>query len=67
MIAFKGSNIASRTSWLVMVIVFGSPATMSRPFTSIVVSFPRGKADPIRNLISSAVRSPIMRLYARFM
>ena len=43
-------------------MVFGSPVTRLRPRTSTCSSSGRGKADPIRIFISSAVLSPIRRL-----
>ena len=57
-----GSSKASRISWEVIVSVFGRPATRSRPFTSMVASRSKGYAEPILILMSSAVRSPIIRL-----
>jgi len=41
-IALKVSSRASRISWEVIVIVFGRPATASRPRTSMVSSVSRG-------------------------
>ncbi len=46
--------------------VRGTPATRSRPLISIVITSSVGYAVPIPILISSAVRSPISRLYLRF-
>src|SRR5581483_1923265 len=62
-----GSSRASRTSCEVIISVLGKPATRSRPLTSTLVSFSLGYAEPILIFISSAVRSPTIRLYARFM
>ena len=63
----RGSAMASRISSDEIFMVLGSPATRSRPLTSMVSSLGSSMAEPRRILISSAVRSPIMRLYARFM
>src|ERR1019366_4095832 len=58
-----GSISASRISSSVISIVFGTPATRSRPLISMVwISLP-GYADPIVILISSAVRSVVEGLY----
>gem|GEM_PF-4807516 len=46
----------------VTVRVLGRPLTRSRPLTSMVVSSSRGNAEPMEILISSAVRSPTIRL-----
>jgi len=54
------------TSVLVTMTVFGRPEIWSRPRTSIASSFCSGTALPIVILISSAVRSPIVRLWRRF-
>ena len=62
-ICWSGSSIASITSELVIGIVRGSPAIRSRPRTSIWSSRSSGRAVPIAILTSSAVRSPIIRLY----
>jgi Na+/H+ antiporter NhaA len=67
MIASSGSVIASVTSLAWIWIVRGSPATSSRPRTSIRMSSSSGIALPIAILTSSAVRSPIRRLYLRLM
>ncbi len=63
----SGSAMASRISSDEIFIVLGRPATRSLPLTSMVSSLGSSMADPRRILISSAVLSPIMRLYARFM
>ena len=55
--------MASMTSDEVIGIVRGRPAIRSRPRTSIWSSRSSGSAVPIWILTSSAVRSPIMRLY----
>ena len=60
--ALIGSWSASSTSSDLISRVFGTPATRSRPFTSITCSSGVAKAVPIDTLISSAVRSPINRL-----
>ena len=44
----------------------GRPVMLSRPRTSIVVSFSIGDADPTSILIRSAVCSPIVKLYGFF-
>ena len=67
MIACSGCSIASVTSVEVMGMVRGRPAIMSRPLTSIVIGSSIGSAEPMAILISSAVRSPIIRLYLRRM
>ena len=51
------------TSALVSGMVRGRPAIRSRPRTSMCSSRSSGRAAPIWILTSSAVRSPIMRLY----
>ncbi len=61
------SASASRISSELTSIVLGTPASKSRPLTSIVVSRPEGYALPIVLLMTSAVRSPIARLYLRRM
>ena len=58
-----GSCSASRISASVTVSVLGMPSIRSRPLISIVIGSSSGKALPISNLICSAVRSPISRLY----
>jgi hypothetical protein len=63
MIVATGSARDSRISSSEIVIVFGTPSTRSRPLISIVSSSSSGNAEPILILISSAVRSPISRLY----
>jgi hypothetical protein len=60
-----GSLRASRISSESTTIVFGMPATRSRPLTSIVMIVRIGAAVPIWILMRSAVRSPIRRLYLR--
>ena len=63
MICWSGGSMASMTSELVIGMVRGRPAIRSRPRTSIVSSRSSGRAVPMAILTSSAVRSPIMRLY----
>ena len=63
----SGFSMASMTSELVSGMVRGRPATRSRPRTSSVSSRSSGRAVPMAILTSSAVRSPIMRLYLRRM
>ena len=58
----SGSCNASRISSERMVNVLGRPELKSRPFTSMVNSCSSGNAEPMRILISSAVRSPIIKL-----
>ena len=60
---WRGASIASITSELVIGIVRGRPAMRSRPRTSICSSRSSGSAVPIWIFTSSAVRSPIIRLY----
>ena len=60
---WSGSSIASMTSDEVIGIVRGRPAIRSRPRTSIDSSRSSGSAVPIVIFTSSAVRSPIIRLY----
>ena len=48
-------------------IVFGTPSTRSRPLISSVSSSSSGNAEPSFILTSSAVRSPMRRLYLRLM
>ena len=55
--------MASMTSDEVIGMVRGRPAMRSRPRTSIDSSRSSGSAVPIVILTSSAVRSPIIRLY----
>jgi hypothetical protein len=43
-----------------MVNVLGRPELKSRPLTSMVISSSNGNAEPMRILISSAVRSSIV-------
>ena len=57
--SFKASRVSSE----VTRIVFGSPVTRSRPFTSIAFGSGFSNAVPIVILISSAVCSPIIRPY----
>ena len=47
--------------------VRGTPSSRCRPLTSIVSGSSSGAAEPISNLICSAVRSPISRLWLRRM
>ena len=54
-------------SLLETVVVRGSPVTWSRPRTGIVISSWSGIALPIVILTSSAVRSPMTRLWRRLM
>ena len=61
-ISFIGSLRASLTSVDPIVIVLGRPDIMSLPLTVISISLSPGKADPIANLIFSAVLAPIMIL-----
>jgi hypothetical protein len=65
--AARASEIASLTSGEVMVRVLGRPSMVSRPRISMESSLPLtiGRALPIWSLISSAVRSPMMRLWRR--
>ncbi|MNN62833.1 hypothetical protein D3C81_1781650 [compost metagenome] len=58
---------ASEISSDVMVSVFGSPVTRSRPRISIVSTFSRASAEPTSILSCSAVLSPIIKLYWRLM
>ena len=67
MMAWSGCSIASVISVDVMGIVRGRPAIRSRPLTSIRSGSSSGSAEPIWIFTSSAVRSPIMRLYLRRM
>ena len=66
-IALSGSLSESRISSEFTTTVFGMPATMSRPFTSIVSCWSSGYAFPIVILMRSAVCSPMAMLYLRFM
>ena len=50
-----GSSSARRISSDVMITVFGSPVSMSRPRTSAWISSESRNAEPITSLISSAV------------
>src|SRR3954471_20499461 len=61
-----GSSIALRISSELTTMVFGRPVTRSRPRISACGSSGAGNADPIAILISSAVRSPSIRLYSFF-
>ncbi len=63
MMASSSCCSASVTSSLLTKMVRGRPDTRSRPLTSMESLSSRYKADPIVILISSAVRSPIARLY----
>ena len=60
---WSGVSMASMTSELVTGMVRGRPAMRSRPRTSIWSSRSSGRAVPICIFTSSAVRSPIWRLY----
>src|SRR5581483_2491690 len=64
--ALTGSASASRISSLVTDSVRGTPATRSRPLMSMVSTSSLGYAVPMPILMSSAVRSPMSRLYLRF-
>ena len=64
MIAATGSSIARRMSSVEVTTIFGSPVTRSRPRISACSSSSSSQAEPIVILISSAVRSPIARLYS---
>src|SRR3989338_1146468 len=55
--------MASVTSSLLTLIVRGKPDIISRPRISIVNFSAMGKAEPISIFSSSAVRSPMIRLY----
>ena len=59
---------ASRTSSAWMVTFLGRPSTRLRPLisTKALMVSSVGKAEPMRILISSAVRSPMSRLYFFF-
>ena len=57
--------MASRTSGLERITVFGRPVMRSRPRTSALTSSSMGQADPMAILISSAVRSPMAMPYSR--
>ena len=60
----NGAEIASLISSLVTVIFSGRPVSRFLPLISIVGSFSSVlNAEPIFVLTSSAVRSPISRLY----
>ena len=63
----SGCSIASVISVEVIGMVRGRPAIMSRPLTSMVSGSSIGRAEPMAIFTSSAVRSPIMRLYLRRM
>src|SRR4051794_15218424 len=62
-ICWRGVSSASITSELVSGMVLGKPAMRSRPRTSMCSSRSSGNAAPIAIFTSSAVRSPIIRLY----
>ncbi len=64
-IVLIGSLSASRISSEFTTTVFGTPATRSRPLTSIVSTSSPGYALPIAHFTRSAVCSPISRLYLR--
>ena len=70
--AFTQATIWASGSWSASVIslelismVRGSPTTWSRPCTCMIRSFSSGMALPILILISSAVGSPMAKLYLR--
>ncbi len=65
MIWWIGSASASRTSSDESTIIFGMPATRSRPLISMVLGAPVERAVPIVILMISAVRSPTSRLCLR--
>ena len=59
-----GSDMAESISLDVISIVLGRPVIRSRPLMLIVSSSGLGNAQPIFILISSAVLSPMARLYS---
>ena len=65
MICRTWSSTALRSSAGETTTVLGMPVSSSRPRTSAFTSPSNGAAEPMANLISSAVRSPMAIPYSR--